>query len=531
MHGVGGGHGQANRLLIEDIDPERFDRLVANGGVGEDAEEAALVQTMRAGNRLLGPSRFGKMFQDLEPFRPSDDALIDLGRAMIETRPTDPAGNNSNIPAGFTYLGQFIDHDITRDNTEGFPPLENPELIEQGRRITLELDSLYGQGPRRNPDLYEPGFPRQRAVFRLGSTTPVKGFGPALDRDFVLRNDLPRMSGRIAILGDDRNDENTIVAQTHVAFLKFHNRVIDRVIQGEDEDDRRGTRFSRAKRRVAWHYQWLVLNDFLPNLVDPNVLEDIKANGRSFYKFDRDPFDGEPFMPLEFSAAAYRLGHSMVREQYNFNSVFSDPLQVPGAVTPATLELLFQFTGKGGMRGEPTLPTNWVIDWRRFFPVDDPALMDFTRRLDTRLAPKLHQLPNIKPGQPTSLPARNLLRGSRVGLPAAQDIAEAMNVQALTPDQIASGDDSEILREHGFHERTPLWYYILKEAEVQGDGQQLGEIGSRIVGEVFLGLLEGDPNSFLSKRPDWTPTLPSTTPGDFRMVDLLRLVNEINPIG
>ena len=108
---------------------------------------------------------------------------------------------------------------------------------------------------------------------------------------------------------------------------------------------------------------------------------------------------------------------------------------------------------------------------------------------------------------------------------------EAISVQALTPDEIASGDDGDILREHGFHERTPLWYYILKEAELQGEGRQLGGVGSRIVGEVFFGLLEGDPNSFLSMRRDWTPTLPSVTEGNFTMVDLLRFVNDINPIG
>ena len=533
MHGVGGGHGQANRLLIEDIEVDQFDRLVASGGVGLDVREAALVESVRVGNKLLGPSRFGKMFPDLEPFRPPDEALIDLGRAMFESQPEDPALNNSDIPAGFTYLGQFIDHDITRDNTEGFPPFEDPELIEQGRRVTLELDSLYGQGPRRHPDLYAPGFPRSRAVFRLGDTTPVTGAGPALDVPFSLPNDLPRRPNKEAVLVEDRNDENTVVAQTHVAFLKFHNRVIDRFVRGEDEveGDRGGTRFDRAKRRVTWYYQWIVLNDFLPNLIDPNVLDDIRTNGRRFYDFERDPFDGEPFMPLEFSAAAYRLGHSMVREQYNFNRVFSDPLQVPGAVVPATLDFLFTFTGKGGMRGNPTLPTNWVIDWRRFFPVDDPAFLNFTRRIDTKVAPRLHQLPNINPGQPTSLPARNLLRGSRVGLPTAQDIAEAMNVQALTPDQIASGDDDDVLREHGFHERTPLWYYILKEAELQGASRRLGEIGSRIVGEVFFGLLEGDPNSFLSRRPGWRPTLPSVTQGNFTMADLLRFVNEIDPIG
>lgn len=162
------------------------------------------------------------------------------------------------------------------------------------------------------------------------------------------------------------------------------------------------------------------------------------------------------------------------------------------------------------------MPSNWIIDWRRFFDLGRPDLLNVTRNTDTKLVPQLHNLPEpIPAGQPPSLKSlavRNLLWGRRVGLPTGQDVAGAMGVTTLTPAEIASGDDGETLRQHGFHETTPLWYYVLKEAEVQGGGKQLGEVGSRIVAEVFVGLLEGDPYSFLSKRPDWTPTPPSTTP-------------------
>jgi Animal haem peroxidase len=264
------------------------------------------------------------------------------------------------------------------------------------------------------------------------------------------------------------------------------------------EEDRRGTPFHRAKRLVRWHYQWLVLNDFLPNLVDQNVLDDIKTNGRVFYKFDTEPHNGEPFMPLEFSGAAYRFGHSMVRDEYNFNRVFSNPLVVPGATTTATLDRLFTFTGMGGMRDLPTLPSNWIIDWRRFFPVDDRSLLNFTRRIDTTVAEGLRRLP-VPSGQPTILAVRNLQRGSRIGLPTGQAIAEAIGATQLTSDEIASGHDGEVLRKHNFHQQTPLWYYILKEAERQGESMRLGEVGSRILGEVFFGLIAGDPNSFLSR--------------------------------
>jgi hypothetical protein len=233
MHGVGGGHGRAFRLLVEDdIDLDQFDRLVENGGVGEDAEDAERAVRTRLGNKLLGPGRFGKMFPGLEPFRPPDEALEELGQAMTSALPEDPALNNSDIPAGFTYLGQFIDHDITRDETEGFPLIDDPELIRQGRRVTLDLDSLYGQGPKRQPELYDPNFHRSRARFRLGPTTPTPDVGST-----PLPNDLPRRPNREALIPDDRNDENTIVAQTHVAFLKFHNKVMATVAQAEGDDD------------------------------------------------------------------------------------------------------------------------------------------------------------------------------------------------------------------------------------------------------------------------------------------------------
>ncbi len=511
------GHGDADRLIAPGQDFQKFDEAMASAAEGEgmSAEAARTILS----NHFTGPGRFGKMFPNLNPFRPADDeGLIELGDQMKETRPTDTTLDNSEIPAGFTYLGQFIDHDITRDPTADFPPITDPATIENARTPTLDLDSLYLNGPEANPELYEPDVDPSRAVFKIGSTV----FSPASPNiPGGLPNDLPRGDDKKAIIGDDRNDENLLVAQTHLAFLKFHNKLMETLPQGDDGGSD-ATTFDKARRLVTWHYQWIVLNDFLSEVLDPDILADIRSNGRQFYSFT-----GRPFMPIEFSVAAYRLGHSMVREVYNHNRVFSDE---PGALTPATLFLLFQFTGSGGLGGQATLPTNWVIDWRRFHEVDDSGLLNHTRRLDTKLGPMLHTLPGTTPNQPPSLAVRNLLRGSRVGLPTGQAVAQEIGATVLTSAEIASGDDGEVLRQHGFDENTPLWYYVLKEADLQRDGKRLGEVGSRIVGEVFVGLLEGDPNSFLSRQPDWVPTLPSATPGDFTMADLLTFVDDVNPI-
>jgi hypothetical protein len=226
----------------------------------------------------------------------------------------------------------------------------------------------------------------------------------------------------------------------------------------------------------------------------------------------------------------------MVRQTYSHNRIFS----------PATLKQLFQFTGlSGGIVGDlapnpptaPTpisvLPSNWIIDWRRFYdfsPPSNPAgvPLNISRKLDPFVAEQLHDLP----GGGGSLPFRNLRRGVIFGLPSGQDVAAAMEIaHPLTPEEITTGPDGAVARKHNLHTQTPLWYYILKEAKVRRNGERLGPVGAAIVSEVFVGLVHGDHQSYLWQRgTDWKPELPSQKAGTFQMTDLLRLVGDISPI-
>ncbi|MDA9469556.1 heme peroxidase [Bradyrhizobium sp. CCBAU 53415] len=494
-------------------------------------------QPTRAGLKLpsanADPGLFGRMF-DLPAFTAPEAALQALATAMKDASPDDVTGDNSNIPSGFTYLGQFVDHDITLDLTSLAEKQEDPNATTNFRTPRLDLDSIYGLGPDGSPQLYardtnnitQPG-----PKFLLGKTAPTPRAAG------VFPNDLTRNSEGRALIGDHRNDENLLVAQTHLAFLKFHNKVVDMLAAGPSAPAP-DKLFSEARKLVTWHYQWMVLHDFVERLTEKGIVARILHEGRKFYRFQK-----VPYMPVEFSAAAYRLGHSMVRETYSHNRVFTQP----GGFTAATLSLEFFFSGLSGrILGEiagttpnapnsppnvSTLPTDWIIDWSRFYEFD-PAipptpnfLFNHSRKIDPFLIPKLHDLP----GGGGSLPFRNLQRGVNLGLPSGQDVARAMGIPVLKPAEIATGTDGAVAAAQGFDRKTPLWYYILKEAQVKTGGLRLGPVGARIVAEVFIGIVAGDNQSYLSQQ-NWKPTLPAKTPGTFLMSDLLRFVGEISPI-
>ncbi len=475
-----------------------------------------------------GHGFFDRMFPDLPPFAADDADLEALAAAMKDPDPGDASLDNPHVPAGFTYLGQFIDHDISLDLSPLSAKIEDPTMLQNFRTPGLDLDCLYGAGLGPHRFLYRQDEPK----FLIG-TASVSPDAEGVDIP-ALPNDLERSRHGVAIIGDHRNDENLIVAQTHLAFLKFHNKVVDHLAaQGTPAS----TLFDDASKLVRWHYQWMVLHDFVERITETGIVARILSEGRKFYRFK-----SVPFMPIEFAGAAYRFGHSMVREEYSHNRVFRP---APPRLAPGSLALLFQFSGLSGQingelpGGVPVLPSNWVIDWRRWYQFNTPPgtpgfEFNRSRTLDPMLTPALHALPGFPPGREANLAFRNLRRGVILGLPSGQDVAAEMQQEIpslvpLTPAEIATGPDGAVAQQHGFDTATPLWYYLLKEAQVRSNGQRLGPIGARIVAEVFVGLVAGDRDSFLS-LPGWAPTLPAKTAGTFLMTDLLQFVGDISPI-
>ncbi|KPL54844.1 hypothetical protein ABB55_23640 [Prosthecomicrobium hirschii] len=510
--------------------------------------ETAKDKGLKSIEEILDPGRFGIMFPSLPEFHPDRDRLEQVALGMIDPaigpgadgQPhEDPEGDNPDIPSGFTYLGQFIDHDITLDLTSLSEQIEDPRQTVNFRTPGLDLDSVYGRGPGGSPHLYDrlSGFTKLLVGTAEASPFPNGGI-PAIDG-----GDLPRGPQGTALIGDHRNDENLLVAQTHVAFLHFHNAMVDR-LAGTVPD---GELFDAARKEVVWHYQWMVLNDFVARLAGPELINRILDDGRKLYRFPR-----HPFMPTEFAGAVYRLGHSMVRQIYSHNRVFTAE-----AGRPATFDLLFHFSALSGhIVGQlgnkipsvdpgnfASLPSNWVIDWKRFYQFDTPnpdgIPINQSRRLDCRLVHELAVLRGFPGGREQNLAFRNLARGSKLGLPTGQNVALLVRmhypeVQPLTTAEIISGHAGAAIHDAGLAEETPLWFYILKEAEIRENGQRLGPIGARILAEVFIGLLQGGTlekegnMSFLSD-PGWRPSI-GPDANTFRMVDLLTFADVVDQI-
>jgi hypothetical protein len=367
----------------------------------------------------------------------------------------------------------------------------DPQRSPNGRTPSFDLDSVYGAGPVGSPQLYDSA---DRAKLKIESGG--------------LFEDLPRMADGTAIIGDPRNDEHVVIAGLQAAFLKFHNTVVDRL-----RASRRTTQaeaYSEARRLTTWHYQWMILHEFLPLFVGQPMVDSIVRRGRRFYR----PKKGEAFIPVEFQSAAYRFGHSMVRPSYRANLAGDDG--------KAFFGLIFDPKATGpdpdDLRGGFRAPRRF-IGWQTFFDFGDGEIKS-NKRIDTTVSTPLFDLPLgaiADHAPPTVLAVRTLLRHITWELPSGQAIARRLGVSALAP-----ADLDEL---HGYglglERSTPLWYYVLKEAELVEDGLRLGPVGGRIVGEVVVGLLESDPASYLAFDRDWRPTLPARSSRDFRMVDFL----------
>jgi hypothetical protein len=454
---------------------------------------------------------FGRMFPTLPPYIAPDDAALNaltaagpaaspgpLFDANISA-PINPNDDNPNdVPSFFTYFGQFLDHDMTLDTLPLPTEFVDPNTIQNFRDPRLNLDSVYGGGPEANPDLYEAD----------GKHFKVNGRDLPRDPSCVVPT-LPvsTLTPCPAIIAEGRNDENQVIAQIHVAFLRVHNRLIDQ-----------GYKFEQARQLMKWRHQWIVVHEFLPEVLDPNVYADVfRADGSIRTRY-YDPNNAQKAdMPVEFSVAAYRFGHSQVRRAYNMTKG-GPRVQV------------FNNTA-GDLHGGRQIADDHVIFWPNFLIVDGQPgtgqpgttqpVANISRKIDTLLSSGLFTLPipGAAPEGSAILAKRNIQRARGYGLPSGQAVAAQLGIAPLANADIAADNHIPRLRpfvtDPAYQDGLPLWLYMLAESQIVHNGAKLGPVGSRIVAEVIGGLLAADNRSYYRKH--WMPE-----GGVFRAQDLLR---------
>ncbi|HEX5860300.1 MAG TPA: peroxidase family protein [Nocardioides sp.] len=429
-------------------------------------------------------SSFGRMFPTLDPFRPSDQSLTNLVQTQRDKGLAQL--DNDGVPAGFTYLGQFIDHDLTR-NTQPLPAAPfDPTTLKNFRTAAFDLDSVYGKG-RTDPSsshMYNPD----------GSFKVTEEEDQVNGIDDLVRDE----AGRATLLIEPRNDENVIIAQMHLAVQSFHNRLIEE-----------GKSFNEARRLTQWHYQWVVVNDYLPHVVGQDRVDMFlgKPVTRGFYQ---PGSPDAPMTPTEFSTAIFRYGHSQVRDSYEVNDLSEDaPIKV------------FDFApGAEDLRGGQHLNERTHIDWSEFFEIDGAQEFEgnLSRKLDTKVSESLFNLPLGAPGLPSTgtniLGQLTLVRSSRYGIPSGQDVARHMGIPVLANNKLGLSQTAY----PDFNGEAPLWFYMLAESQLKEGGARLGDVGGRIIAEVFLDQLAVDPASYLNARRGFTPSVEhegAFTIGDF----------------
>jgi len=426
----------------------------------------------RAGDSGYG-GRYRRLFEHLPPLDSEDEALHALGSPGGVCDDDADQATDGEAAAGWPFFGQFIAHDITADRS----PLGHRadlDRIRNFRTPRANLECVYAAGPTGSPYLFQKDDP---AKLLLGAGG----------------HDVPRNHEGIALVGDQRNDTHLFVSQMQVGFIRTHNLIVDRLREDGVEESEV---FEDARRSTTWHYQWVILRDFLPGLVGSELMEELLDEGaRAFSPGD------DPFIPYEFADAAYRYGHSQVREAYHVNREFG-----PVPVFP-------------DLMGFGAVPVEHAIDWTLQFDVTGHEPAQRSKKIDGKLSRSLIELPRQISGEDegsayASLANRDLQRGQAVGLPSGEAVACELGVELLSAEQVG-------LTEAGWQQETPLWLYVLKEAEAIEEGDRLGPVGGRIVGEVLLGIIDADPESFRSVDPSWRPTLPSHEKDGFSIGDLL----------
>lgn len=457
-------------------------------GMNELSGIEAFCHHQEAGRRS---GHFGRMLH-LPPLYMHPAALAELGRQGGPMDGGTTAERTATAPVGQVFFGQFVDHDITLDVTSSLSATADPNTIPNARTPTLDLDCVYGAGPEAHPFLYHNSGDFAKVKLLTGAD------GTAVSQPAALAaQDLVRSPQGTAVIGDPRNDENRIISQLQLAMIRFHNNVVDCIVSNPTNQREGKALYEYARELTTWHYQWVVINDFLVKMCGAAVVADVLGNGRQIYC----PGHEEPYIPIEFAAAAYRFGHSMIPQSIQVQQ--SEP----------ALRLFGSVLGRGF---SPLSDPRGVVDWHELVKTSANRNVQLAEKLNSKMATDLLALPFITdPNDVNSLATRNLRRGQGFRLSSGENVAAALGRSIGEIDAVATAAQALAGTAVDFSSGTPLWFYLLVEAgeigrESEPDlfdpGEGLGPVGARIVAETLIGLAELDPRSYLTQNRSWLPS-------------------------
>ena len=407
---------------------------------------------------------FIKLFPELAPLVLPDKELRRLAKLMVCASPEEQKPSKV-ISNGLSIFGQFLAHDITFESSSKLKaPNQAISQFQNDRTINLDLDCLYGQ--------------KTQSFYYNRKDKDKLLLGQKYKLNELYWYDLQRNKQSQAIIPDSRNDENIIVSRMHVLFIRFHNKMVDWVrAQGVKKEV-----FKEARKMVLWHYHWLILHEYLYKIMDWSVFDRILEEGCRYYTSPNA-------LPLEFTGAVFRLGHSQSREHNRINKITEKKLMELGFFTKM----------------------EEYVDWQYLFNHKD-GNCQFANLIDARISPSFNKLPFLANMEEQSLPYLNLKRGQTYQLASGEAIAQQLGFEPIS------------IEETKHLSGTPLWYYILKEAAVLGHyGEHLGPVGSTILGECFYTIMQSDEASYLKIYPLWKPNVSENQEG-FDFVEMIEFI-------
>jgi len=453
---------------------------------------------------LISESRIIKVEEDiLASISPCkyDSIVEEIIKKVSCYKKQQQNSRSSTIPAGYTYLAQFIAHDLTFN---GFTiPGEKKSKNQNFRTPALDLDSVYGKNPSTSPYLYD--FKENCILFKLNKrtfkTTIKRNKRDKYDAYFEYL-DLPRYD-EVALIPDPRNAEHILLRSLQLLFMIYHNTLTKKIIKKKKDNIDPFHLFSEIKKNVIKVYHDIIQHDLLPSLISNKLIKKERKNilkGKGIYQ------NKEISIPISFSFAAFRFGHSMVRPLYNFTEFGTKKNFGDSIIKPKKKKLL----------------TSPYINFNQFFfsPKNRNSKSNLSELITPWITSELEDFKETKKNRSLNIVGidlikRNLISGFMVKLPSGQSTAKQLGIKKKNIYSLDFLDDLAFkipnipFDYYPFSKHSPLWLYILyetyflnekkwkkrKKEEDEGIGSlskhkdKLGPVASMITLKVILGIL------------------------------------------